>query len=451
MLEESSVSIFSAAARIGLPQRFSITSKYLLMTFSTRLPARPTSRESHRALWQVAFPLIVLALGHTISNMVRTLPAVSSDVVASDLAVSTGDIAAMTGFYHLAFAAGQIPIGVALDRYSVKSVVSVLLSIVALGSVLSALVQGPAGFAITQALLGIGCCGMLLCPLTYAARTTEPAQFALWSAVVLAVGNSGMVLSASPMAWVIEHFGWRLAFGLPALLSITVLTTVQLAIKPLRPSTERPADIWPEIKQVIAIGLSPALRGVVILAFVSFAVMIGVRGLWGGAWLMDAKGLSRIEAGTALLGLTLMLIVMPMVVGLIARRFNRPYGMLTIGHVLAGSALLLLTAGANGGFVAWLFGVADLPALYDVVLIAVFGALISVQPLLFSLGRAAVSTQHAGKALAAVNLAFFAGAAVLQALSAPVNTGFGLSGVLVFLGLVCVLGALAFWALRRPV
>tara|TARA_R110002124_G_scaffold267777_1_gene435098 strand:+ start:49 stop:471 length:423 start_codon:yes stop_codon:yes gene_type:complete len=140
-----------------------------------------------------------------------------------------------------------------------------------------------------------------------------------------------------------------------------------------------------------------------------------------------------------------------MVVGLIARRFNRPYVMLTIGHVLAGSALLLLTAGANGSVVASMFGVADLPALYDVLLIAAFGALISVQPLLFSLGRAAVSTQHAGKALAAVNLAFFAGAAVIQAMSAPVNATFGVSGVLVFLGLISILGALAFWALRRPV
>lgn len=146
------------------------------------------------AIWLFALPLAVLALGHTISNLIRTLPAISADVVAQDLAVSAGDIAAMTGFYHLAFALGQIPVGVALDRYSVKSVVSVLLALVAVGSVLAALVQGPASFILTQTVLGIGCCGMLLCPLTYAARTTDPRQFALWSAFILAVGNSGMVI-----------------------------------------------------------------------------------------------------------------------------------------------------------------------------------------------------------------------------------------------------------------
>ncbi|HLV84130.1 MAG TPA: MFS transporter [Devosia sp.] len=401
------------------------------------------------AIWLFALPLAVLALGHTISNLIRTLPAISADVVAQDLAVSAGDIAAMTGFYHLAFALGQIPVGVALDRYSVKSVVSVLLALVAVGSVLAALVQGPASFILTQTVLGIGCCGMLLCPLTYAARTTDPRQFALWSAFILAVGNSGMVVSASPMAWVVEHYGWRLAYGLPALFAVIVLIIVQLVIKPIRPTTHKPANVWPEIKEVARIGLSPALRGVVVLAFVSFAVMIGVRGMWGGPWLMDAKGLSRLATGNVLLGLTLVLIVMPMVVGLIDKRMGRPRLLLAIGHVLAGVTLILLPAGANGGLLAGLFGVDGFSAGYDVALIIAFGAFISVQPLLFALGRAAVSGQHAGKALSAVNLAFFAGAAIIQALSAPVNTGFGAGGVLIFLGLLSVSGAMAFWGLRK--
>ncbi|WDR03478.1 MFS transporter [Devosia algicola] len=364
------------------------------------------SSAAHQTLWYAAFALVILALGHTISNLVRTLPAISSDVVAADLAVSAGDVAAMTGFYHLAFAAGQIPVGVALDRYSVKSVATVLLALIAVGSMFAALVQGPLSFAVTQAMLGLGCSGMLLCPLTYAARTTEPRQFALWSAVILAVGNSGMIISASPMAWLIEQFGWRVAYGLPAVLALAVVAVVQLVIKPVAPATQVPANVWLEIKEVGSIGLSPALRSVMILAFVSFAVMIGVRGVWGGPWLMDAKNMSRLGAGNVLLALTLMLITMPMVVGLIEKRIGRPHLILTVGHILAGVALILLPAGANGGLVATMLGTQELSPLYDTTLIIAFGMMISVQPLLFALCRAAVSSQHAGKALSAVNLVF---------------------------------------------
>jgi predicted MFS family arabinose efflux permease len=416
----------------------------------------PPSRSLHAdpqhsaaLIWRISLPLVVLALGHMISNMVRTLPAISADVVAQDLSVTAGELAAMTGFYHLAFAAGQIPVGVALDRYSVKTVVTVLLGIVTIGSAFAAFVQGPASFVLVQIVLGIGCCGMLLCPLTYAARTTDPSQFALWSAVILGVGNSGMVISASPIAWVIERYGWRLAYGLPALFSLAVLVLVQFSIRAVRPSTETPASVRAEVVQVMKIGLSPALRGVVVLAFVSFAVMIGLRGMWGGPWLMEAKHMARVPAGNVLLALTAMLIVMPMIVGLVEKRFGRPHLLLTIGHLLAGLVLILLPAGADGGILARALGVNSLPPSFDISLIVVFGMLISVQPLLFALGRGSVGSQHAGKALSAVNLAFFAGAALIQAASAPVNATFGLSGVLVFLGILSIAGSLLFWILRK--
>lgn len=419
------------------------------MTSRVPPPAEADADFQRLSIWHVALPLVVLALGHTISNLIRTLPAISADVVAQDLAVTAGDIAAMTGFYHLAFAAGQIPVGVALDRYSVKAVVSVLLGLVAAGSAFAALVQGPMGFAVVQIVLGIGCCGMLLCPLTYAARTTEPSQFAIWSAVILAVGNTGMVISASPMAWVIENHGWRVAYGLPALFALAVLAVVQLNIRPARPPNHAPESVWSEVREVGKIGLSPGLRGVVILAFVSFAVMIGVRGMWGGPWLMDAKGMSRLDAGNVLLALTLMLIAMPMVVGLIEKRIGHTHLILTAGHILAGLVLFLIPAGADDGLLTALIGAYSLPPTYDATLIITFGILISVQPLLFALGRASVDSQHAGKALSAVNLSFFVGAAAIQAMSAPIDAAFGMSGVFLFLGLLSILGALAFWRSRK--
>ena len=36
-------------------------------------------------------PLLVLALGHMLSNMLRTLPAIAADVISADIAVQYGD------------------------------------------------------------------------------------------------------------------------------------------------------------------------------------------------------------------------------------------------------------------------------------------------------------------------------------------------------------------------
>lgn len=378
------------------------------------------------------FPLLILALGHTISNLVRTMPAVSADVIATDLAIAPADVAALTGLYHLGFALGQIPVGVALDRYGVRPVSMVLLLIVAIGALGTAFVTESVGFGFTQFVLGLGCSGMLLCPLTYAAKTQDGASFALWSALVLAVGNSGMVLSASPLAYVIDGWGWRVAFAVPCAMALAVTGAVWLSLRGDKSASGAALPIIAEVREVVRIGVSPALRGVVALSLVSFAAMIGIRGVWAGPWLMEDKGLGRIEAANAIMLLTVMLIVMPMVVSVIERRVGHPVRLLVGGHVLAGLCLIVLPLGTG------------LAVGYDVALLAAFGAFISVQPLLFVMGRHSVATRNAGKALSAVNLAFFAGAAIVQALSLPVAAWWGTGGVIVFLGVLSCAGAAAF-------
>jgi predicted MFS family arabinose efflux permease len=386
------------------------------------------------ALAAGAGTLFLLALGHTVSNLVRTMPAVSTDVIADSLSVSAGDVAALTGIYHLAFAAGQIPVGVALDRFSVRTVFLVLIATVLVGALITSSAPNPMMFLVGQAVLGLGCSGMLLCPLTYAARHQNSANFALWSAFILAVGNSGMLLSASPMAWVIDTWSWRNGFLVPAAMAAVVAAVAWFRLGRDNARTAQASSIRSEFAQVVRIGWSPKLRGVIALAFVSFAVVIGIRGVWSGPWLMDVRGLSRIEAGNVMLALTIMLIVAPMLVGLIDRRTKRTNLLLVGGHVLAGLALLLLPLGSAAG----------LPRLYDLGLLVMFGIAISVQPLLFALGRQSVDPAHTGKALAAVNLAFFAGAAAIQMLSAPVAWLAGIAGVVAFLGLLSIAGAISF-------
>lgn len=397
-------------------------------------------------------PLLVLALGHMLSNMLRTLPAIAADVISSDIAVSSESLASITGAYHFAFAAGQIPVGVALDRYGVRTVSLTLFAIVTVGAVLAASVGGAVGFVIAQIVLGIGCCGMLLCPMTLAAKLLTPTQFGLWSGLIQGVGNAGMLLSASPMAWLVEQHGWRAGFWVSAILAVLIAALVSNFVPNTAPDRMAArTTLKAEAREVVQIGLSRRLRGVIILAFSSFAAAIAVRGLWGGPWLMEIKQLGRVDAGNALLPLTLALVVGPMIYGILDRRLGQRRGLLIYGHVVAGGALLAVSAGGPAGILSRTVGATVLQAGFDVWAFFVFGAAIAVQPLLFAMGRAAVSPDRAGKALAAVNLSFFGGAAVLQALTTPVATTWGLSAVMSFLGLVVLAATAAFTVLTKRI
>lgn len=388
-------------------------------------------------------PLLVLALGHMISNLLRTLPAISADVLARDIGTTPEGLASLTGAYHLTFAMGQIPLGVALDRFGVKPVALVLLGVVTLAAAASAMVGGPVGFLLTQVALGLGSCGALLCPMTLAAKILSPAKFGLWSGLIQGTGNVGMLLSASPLAWVVENSGWRTGFwvaaGLALVVALLVARLVPAPVPAAMPPGPRPS-LLAEAREVVRLGLSRRLRGLVMLAFASFAVIIGLRGLWGGPWLMDIKGLSRIEAGNLLLVFTLALIGGAMLSGMLDRILGHRRLLLILGHAGASACLLLVVAGGPGGWISMALGLPMLPASYDAVMFLAFGLAIAVQPLAFAMTRAAVPPEQAGKALSAVNLSFFLGTAVLQAASGPVAAAWGIGAALVFLAvanLVC--------------
>src|SRR3712207_9567696 len=85
-----------------------------------------------------------------------------------------------------------------------------------------------------------------------------------------------------------------------------------------------------------------------VFAFASFAAVLGVRGLWGGPWLMEAKGLGRVEAGNLLLLCTAALTLGPALAG-VADRLLRHRDALMAGSPPPGALLLLLVAAGGPG------------------------------------------------------------------------------------------------------
>jgi predicted MFS family arabinose efflux permease len=191
-----------------------------------------------------------------------------------------------------------------------------------------------------------------------------------------------------------------------------------------------------DLREVARMATLPAMRGVMVLVFASFASVLGLRGLWGGPWLMEAKGLTRIEAGNVLLVCTLALIAGPALAGWTFRRVGRPVALLACSHLIAAALIAALVAGAS------------LPASFDTALLAAFSIVISFQIVAFSMVRAAVPAEQAGRALSAANLSFFLGAAVLQGLSGIMASAGGLVAALLTFAAALVLCTAGFLLLR---
>jgi predicted MFS family arabinose efflux permease len=390
------------------------------------------------------FALLALASGHMLSTLLRTIPAISLDLMAADFGTPPQTLASLTSIYHFAFAASQIPVGAAMDRFGVRPVSLSLLAGTIVGAMASGFATGPESFLFGQFLLGVATSGMLMCPMTLAAKQMSAARFGLWSGVILSIGNVGMLLSSSPLAWVVEHLGWRAGFWISAGLGFAVALAVFILV-PKQPAAH--ADTSSPLSQmaeVLRLGLSRPLRGLIAVSLVSLAASLVLRGLWGGPWLMQVKGLSRVAAGNELGVFTIALIVGPLCVGIFDRKFGHRRAVLAATHFLAAILLVLMAAGAPHFPVSELFGVAVMPSQYDAILFVLIGFAVSAQPLLYGMTRQLVDAQNTGKALSAINLAFFLGAALMQSTTGVVATLYGLPAVLLFMAAVLMVGTLLF-------
>lgn len=397
----------------------------------------------------VAVPILALTLGHVFSNAVRTLPAVAADVLAADLNLSAEGLAAVTAVFPASFALAMVPTGVALDRYGVRRTALALLAVGAVGAVLAALAGGAAGMLLAQAVLGVGCSGMLMCPVTFAARALPLPRFALWSGIIQAFGNTGMLLSASPLALLVEWRGWQAGFWASAALAVLAWTAVALAVPepPLPRSARR--TVWQDAREVVTLARSPALRPLMVFAFASFAAVLGVRGLWGGPWLMEVKGLGRVEAGNLLLLCTAALTLGPALAGVVDRLLGRRAALMAGSHALVALLVLLMAAGGPGGPLASALGLPVLPPAFDGMLLALFGLTISFQVLIFPAARAMVPAEQTGRALSAINTSFFGGAAAMQAVSGVAAAFGGIAAALCSFAAALLLCSAGFLLLLR--
>jgi predicted MFS family arabinose efflux permease len=396
--------------------------------------------------------LIALACGHMLSTLLRTIPAVSLDLMAADFHIEPQALASLTSVYPFAFAASQIPVGAAMDRLGVRRVSLSLLAGTVVGAVASGFATGPGSFGFGQLLLGIATSGMLMCPMTLAAKQLSPARFGLWSGAILSIGNIGMLLSSSPLAFVVDHYGWRAGFWISAAAGIFVALAVFALVPTQAAGHKDDSSPLSQMIEVLRLGLSRPLRGLIALALVSLATSLVLRGLWGGPWLMEIKGLSRIEAGNQLGAFTIAMIIGPLCIGMIDRRVGHRRELVAGSHLIAALLFALMALGAPHYAVATLLGVPVMPPQYDLVLFVLIGLATSAQPLLFGMSRQLVDAQTAGKALAAVNLAFFLGAALMQSITGAVAALAGLPAVLLFMSTTLLVGTLIFlfYTLPRP-
>lgn len=239
-----------------------------------------------RLFLKVSLPLAAL---NFLNQASRTVMSIIGPVLAVEFALSASELGLLAACMFAAYAAAQLPVGVALDMLGTRRVQAALSLVTALGFALFALSGGLAGFSLARVILGVGISAGLMAILKANTQWFAPAQVAGMTGLAMAFATLGSVLTTAPVEAALPWLGWRGVFWLLAGLALAVAAWIYASVRD-KPGAGTPRGLAAEIavmREILGSRLfwryGPAAA---MLSILNFTYL----GLWAGPWLRDVAG-----------------------------------------------------------------------------------------------------------------------------------------------------------------
>ncbi|QQO20583.1 MFS transporter [Bradyrhizobium diazoefficiens] len=237
----------------------------------------------------VACVFLPFAAGYYLSYLFRTINALISEPLISDIGLGTAELGLLTSVYFLVFAAAQIPVGIMLDRFGPRRVQSALLLIAAAGAGLFAMSNGLLSLLIARGMIGLGVAAALTAGLKSIVLWFPRERVALLNGYMVMLGSLGAVTATVPAEHLLAWIGWRQLFEiLAAVTGVTaVLIYVTVPERVIAPST---ASIPATLRSVFG---DRRFWRIAPLSATCVGSAWSLQGLWASTWLTDLEGFDR--------------------------------------------------------------------------------------------------------------------------------------------------------------
>ncbi len=349
--------------------------------------------------------IAALILAYVLSQFYRAFLAVLSPVLKADLGVTAADLASASGWWFLAFAAMQVPIGWALDRVGPRLTAGVLMAVGAGGALLFAQATGAGQIRLAMALIGIGCAPVLMASYFIFARQFAPAVFGTLAGITIGVGSLGNVASSLPLSAAVEAFGWReTVLGLAAITGAVALAILVLVRDPERLETARNGSLLDLLR-------IPAISPILAMMVVCYMPIAGIRGFWVGPYFADVHGADQAGIGQVSLWIGLAMVAGNFAYGPMDRWLGTRKWVIFGGNAVTLCCLVGL----------WWFAAA--PAALATGLLIAAGFFGASFPMVIAHGRAFFPPHLMGRGVTLLNLFGIAPIGIAQILAGRIHAG----------------------------
>ena len=367
--------------------------------------AGPPGRAVRITPAQAIILVAVLCAIHTCSQFLRTSIGVIAPDLAREVGLSASGIGLMASSFFFSFAAVQVPLGVALDRFGPRLVLLVSTGIAVAGTVVFATARSPEVMVFGRVLTGIGCASFFIAPLTIYSRWFPPERFSTVVGIQLGLSALGMLGATAPLAYATAAFGWRETFLATAGLTAVIGLAVYAIARDYPPGVVPPhrhETLMDTIRGLAVVARTPSVPRLFVMHFSSFSIMVTLLGLWGGPYLAHVYGHDLGRRGELLFVLATANVLANFVWGPADRLFMS-YKRPVIGGAVV-TVLLLIGIAWAGRLEGW-----TLAAWF-----IAFGISTAYTAVLTAHGRSLFPPELVGRGLTLLNLGTMSGVFVLQ-------------------------------------
>jgi predicted MFS family arabinose efflux permease len=301
---------------------------------------------------------VPFALAYFVSYFFRVVNAVISSDLVHEFNLSADDLGLLTGAYFLTFAAAQLPLGLALDRFGSRRTEAALLIVAAVGAIRFATGDTFWDLLVGRALIGLGVSACLMAAFRAYVICFSHARLPLVNGCQMAAGGLGAIVATTPARMTIDVISWQGMFLVMAGITLFSALLIFFAV-PEEPKRGTAPSFSALLSGLGGIFASPLFWRVAPLAIASQATFLAIQGLWAGPWLMEVDGLSPSAAGERLMLIAASMIAGFLILGFVAERLGR-HGVptlvvaaLAIGAFML-SQLLIITGSGNGSPLPWM-------------------------------------------------------------------------------------------------
>ncbi|KTC86199.1 MFS transporter [Legionella cincinnatiensis] len=292
----------------------------------------------------LVYPIVVISLAACFlfyKYVLQIFPSIITAPLMRQFHLTGAGLGNLAATFYYSYTVTQLFVGFLLDKYSVRRFTSSAIFCCALGVLLFSSAETLSIAVIARALMGVGVAFATVSYMKLAADWFSPQKYAFVSGLLATAAMAGAVFGQAPLAWFIDHFGWRqclFSVGVSGvILSCLFFVVVRDRPDSLKMTTTKTPISVQDLLRVLKSKQNWLLTLYSGLAFSPVAVF---GGLWGNPFLEEAYHLSKTQSASLLSLVFVGLGLGSPILGMLSDRLgNRRYVMLF--STLASTAALI--------------------------------------------------------------------------------------------------------------